>query len=165
MTDGHASDVTLRRAAAEDADFMRGLARTAYAHYVQRVGREPGPMLEDYDALVDQAECWIASIPAAPSDGTATRRDVGYLVLRYQPDHLLLDNVAVQPDVQRRGLGSRLLDFADERARAAGLDEVRLYTHLSMTENIALYMRRGYAETHRTEQHGFLRVFMSKRLR
>lgn len=164
MGEAHADDLTLRRATSEDAAFMRDLARTAYAPYVERVGREPGPMQEDYDALVLEAECWIASIPAASTDDAAPRQDVGYLVLSYHPDHLLLDNVAVQPDLQGRGLGSRLLAFADERARAAGLRELRLYTHVRMTENIALYTRRGYVETHRAEENGFLRVFMTKRL-
>ena len=33
-----------------------------------------------------------------------------------------------------------------------------------MTENIALYSRIGYVETHRAEENGLRRVYMSKRL-
>ena len=33
-----------------------------------------------------------------------------------------------------------------------------------MTENIALYARLGYAETHRAEEKGFRRVYMAKPL-
>jgi len=47
-------------------------------------------------------------------------------------------------------------------ARRHGLSQVRLYTNEAMTENLAYYPRRGYAETHRAEQGGFRRVFFSK---
>ena len=33
-----------------------------------------------------------------------------------------------------------------------------------MTENLAYYPRRGYAETHRAEQDGFRRVFFRKHI-
>ena len=34
-----------------------------------------------------------------------------------------------------------------------------------MTENIALYSRIGYVETHRAEEKGLRRVYMTKSLR
>jgi hypothetical protein len=39
---------------------------------------------------------------------------------------------------------------------------MRLYTHQTMTENIALYARTGWVETGRGEQDGFARVFFKK---
>ncbi len=33
-----------------------------------------------------------------------------------------------------------------------------------MTENLAYYLRRGYTETHRSDQDGFHRVFFRKTL-
>jgi ribosomal protein S18 acetylase RimI-like enzyme len=80
-----------------------------------------------------------------------------------QPDHLLLDNIAVQPDSQGMGLGRRLIAFAEGEARRLGFAEVRLYTHQTMTENIALYARLGFAETGRGRENGYDRVFMTKR--
>jgi ribosomal protein S18 acetylase RimI-like enzyme len=77
----------------------------------------------------------------------------------------LLDNIAVSPAGHGRGVGTRLMGFVEERALALGFDEVRLHTHVTMTENLAYYPRRGYVETHRAEQNGFRRVFFSKRLR
>ncbi len=85
-------------------------------------------------------------------------------MLRVEADHLLLDNVAVAPARQGQGLGAFLLAFTEERARAHDRDEIRLYTHVSMVENIARYTRHGYVETHREDQQGFERVFMTKRL-
>jgi hypothetical protein len=54
--------------------------------------------------------------------------------------------------------------FADDEARRRGFAELRLYTHVLMTENIARYLRLGWRETHRATQAGYERVFMTKRL-
>ena len=54
--------------------------------------------------------------------------------------------------------------FAEARARALGLSELRLYTNAAMTENLVLYPRLGYLEDGRAERDGFARVFFSKRL-
>ena len=81
-----------------------------------------------------------------------------------KPDHLLLDNIAVRPDRQGEGLGLRLIGFAEGETRRLGHAELRLYTHVIMTENIALYARVGFVETGRGREAGYDRVFMTKRL-
>jgi len=75
---------------------------------------------------------------------------------------MLLDNVAVDPDAQGSGLGRRMLEYAEQAARAAGYQAIKLYTNETMTENISLYSRIGYAETHRAEEKGLKRVYMVK---
>ena len=94
----------------------------------------------------------------------ADGRIAGLLVLVPEPEHMLLDNVAVAPWAQGRGFGRRLMDHAEARARAAGYDHITLYTHVTMVENIEIYLRRGYVETHRAEVNGLHRVYMAKRL-
>jgi GNAT superfamily N-acetyltransferase len=89
---------------------------------------------------------------------------VGLVVLVPNPGYLLLENVAVIPSQQGRGIGTRLLGFADERARDLSLPEVRLSTNAAMTENVTYYGRHGYTETHRAEEHGFSRVYFSRQL-
>jgi ribosomal protein S18 acetylase RimI-like enzyme len=110
-------------------------------------------MTADYNAVVQDKDAWVAEL-----GGTL----VGLLVLDLRDDHVLLENVAVAPAVQNLGIGGLLLDVADERARAAGLPEVRLYTNVAMTENIAYYTRRGYHETGRATQDGFRRIYFAK---
>jgi len=80
------------------------------------------------------------------------------------PDHLLLENIAVRPGAQRAGLGRRLLGLAEQEAARLGLAEIRLYTHVTMTENIAFYQRHGYVITHEAHEDEFHRVFMAKQL-
>jgi ribosomal protein S18 acetylase RimI-like enzyme len=107
----------------------------------------------DYDAAVGEGRTWVADV-----DGEIA----GLLVLCAESDHLLIENVAVEPARQGAGIGRALLAFAEQQAVARGLPELRLYTHVRMTENRALYARLGYREVERRSENGFERVFMSK---
>ena len=150
------ADRSIRPAEPGDAAAVRDLVRAAYAGYVERIGKEPAPMLEDYDALIRAGEVWVLA------EGGEV---LGVLVMRPAEDHLFVDNVAVAPRHQGRGLGRELVAFAEERAEGAGLAEIRLYTNEKMWENLAVYARLGFEETERKLDGGYRRVFMRKRLR
>jgi GNAT superfamily N-acetyltransferase len=143
----------MRRAGPGDVDELRAIAAAAYQKYAGRIGRAPAPVTADYAQAVRDGQAW-----AAVEDGQI----VGFAVVIARPGYLLLDNVAVLPAAQGRGIGARLLALAEEQARGLGLREIRLYTNEAMTENLAYYPRHGYAETHRAEQDGFNRVFLRK---
>ena len=74
------------------------------------------------------------------------------------------ENVAVSPEAQGAGLGRRLMEFAEQQARARGISRMTLYTHEVMTENLAIYAHLGYRETSRAVQGAYRRVFMEKLL-
>jgi GNAT superfamily N-acetyltransferase len=143
----------IRRAGPGDVDELGAIAAAAYQKYAPRIGRAPAPMTADYAQAVRDGQAW-----AALEDGQI----VGFAIIIAQPGYLLLDNVAVLPAAQGRGIGARLLALAEDQARSLGLREIRLYTNEAMTENLAYYPRHGYAETHRAEQDGFNRVFFRK---
>jgi ribosomal protein S18 acetylase RimI-like enzyme len=146
----------IRRAKPEDRAAVEAIVRDAYSIYVARIGKPPGPMLDDYARLIADGAVSVFEDTA----GTIA----AIIVLLAKPDHLLLDNIAVRPDRQGQGLGRQLIAFAEAEARRLGLTELRLYTHETMTENIALYTRLGFAETGRGHDAGYDRVFMTKRL-
>ena len=77
---------------------------------------------------------------------------------------MLLDNIAVSPGAQGLGYGRALLEFAERGALDAGYESIRLYTNEAMVENIALYSRIGFVETHRIEEKGLRRIYMVKPL-
>ena len=145
-----------RRAGPSDAAAIAALVEASYARYVPLIGLRPAPMDADYTTIVEQQPVWVAE--------AGTGSPVGVLVLAVGPDHLSIENVAVAPDHQGMGIGSRLLDIAEDVARTAGLSEIRLFTHVMMTDNIAFYGRRGYVETHRMAEREFSRVFFTKDL-
>ncbi len=146
---------TLRRAEADDAPAMTDLVADAYRHYITRMGREPGPMVDDHAAQIRNDIVWLAEVGG---------RLTGALVLMRREDHLLLDNIAVHPDVQGQGLGRALLELADQQAREMAYREIRLYTNIKMVENLALYRKIGWREYHRGQESGFDRVDMKKSL-
>jgi GNAT superfamily N-acetyltransferase len=145
----------LRRAEPTDAPALASCVDTAYHHYIPRIGKPPGPMLADYAEEIIRHQVWVAE---------SEQHIIGGLVLIAEEDALLLDNIAVHPDHQGRGVGRALLELADDEALSQGYGELRLYTHETMTENIALYTRSGWVETHQGHQDGYARVFMRKRL-
>jgi ribosomal protein S18 acetylase RimI-like enzyme len=147
---------TLRQATCEDAEAIAALVAEAYSPYIPRIGHKPGPMLEDYLQVLRDEQVLVAQ---------QGERLVGVLVLRREQRELLLVNVAVLPACKGQGIGGLLLDACEAQARALGCEAVRLYTHERMTENLALYQKRGYCETHRATQDGFARVFMRKPMR
>jgi GNAT superfamily N-acetyltransferase len=146
----------IRLASIEDRPSVEAIVEAAYVHYVPRIGRKPGPMLDDYAALIRKQRVYVLD------NGGEIE---GILVLIPQEGSMLLDNVAVSPRAQGLGLGRKLLEFAERSALDAGSSSITLYTNEAMTENIALYSRIGYIETHRAEEKGLCRVYMTKSLR
>jgi len=146
---------TTRPARAADVAAIRQLVQAAYGHYPPILGVTPAPLTADYATLVAAGHVHVAE-----QDGAV----VGVLVLETYPDHLLVENLAVAPDTQGQGVGSTLLALAEQQAAAQGLRELRLFTHERMTDNLAYYPRRGYVETHRTDDGGFHRVHFAKSL-
>jgi GNAT superfamily N-acetyltransferase len=147
----------LRRATAADATNVHALTRAAYAKWVPIIGREPIPMTADYDrAVVDHIiDLWeengelLALIEIVRGSG-----------------HLSIENIAVRPDQQGKGLGSKLLDHAEKLALSLGLDELRLYTNAAFASNLSFYSRRGYQEYQRGSRlPGSVTIFMRKRIK
>lgn len=155
MTSDTALEPLIRQAMTPDLLRVEAVVRDAYTPYVARIGREPGPMGDDYDSLIRAGRVHVVE---------ASGRIQGVLVLLPQDDALLLDNVAVDPAARGKGLGRALLAFAERAATDAGFDRIRLYTNEVMTENFALYRRLGYVEIYRAEEKGLRRIYMTKSL-
>lgn len=148
-------EVTMRTARADDAVAIRALVRAAYARWVPVIGREPRPMQADYETairdhrfdLIEEAGQLVALIETEA-----------------RTDHYWVENLAVLPAAQGRGLGRRLLAHAETLATAAGLTEIRLLTNGRMAANRALYRSVGYIETAEEPFMESTVVYLSKRL-
>jgi ribosomal protein S18 acetylase RimI-like enzyme len=97
----------------------------------------------DYEEAIESAEVWVAMV-----DGDVA----GYAVTRHPGDGVLLENVAVAPGHQGRGIGRALIAHVETRAMARGAAYVELYARL------------GYEETGYVVEDGYRRVFMTKTL-
>jgi ribosomal protein S18 acetylase RimI-like enzyme len=143
----------IRPAVAADAVAITDLVERAYAVYVPRIGLRPAPMDADHRAEIARGEAFVIDC-----EGTIA----GVIILVVDDGYVVIENVAVEPKRQGAGLGKQMLDFAYTVARTRGLEEVRLYTHELMTENIAFYNSLGFHEIDRRRECGFARVYFSR---
>lgn len=149
------SEGLIRPAVAGDAAAVTKMIDASYALYVPRMGKKPAPMLDDYAALIARDLVTILEVAG---------KLAGAIVTLVEADHVFVETVGVDPAFQGRGFGRRLLDVAEAQARAKGLSELRLYTNAMMTENLAMYPKLGWVETHRVTEKGYDRVYFTKAL-
>ncbi|MEV2217548.1 GNAT family N-acetyltransferase [Streptomyces sp. NPDC050997] len=143
----------IRPATVAEVPAVKTVTDAAYRHYIERIGRVPQPMGRDHAANVAAGRVFVTGDPV-----------IGLVVIEERDDHLYLDNLAVHPDAQGGGVGRRLLDFVEVRARELGLSEVRLYTHAMMWENQEIYPKFGYEVVGRRVDGPYDRVHYRKRL-
>ncbi len=143
----------LRRATERDAAAVTACIHHAFGHYVERIGRKPGPMLMDYEQEIREHQVFVVE---------ENGRIVGALVLCIKDEGFLLDVIAVEPHYQGTGVGRLMLEFSESEARRQGYQSIYLYTHEKMTENQALYSKIGYIEYDRRFEYGLARVYMRK---
>jgi len=130
--------VKFRRANPVDKEVIQRISADSYIPaYMAVLGTIPKPATEDYGPRIEKGEVWVLEVEDEPT---------GIAVLEERADHLLVYSIAVKPDAQRKGYGIALLNFADQRAIALGLREIRLYTNERMEGNLRLYRRRGFVE-------------------
>lgn len=147
--------MAIRQAHFGDLDGVRACAEEAYAIYIPRMGKKPAPMVADFAAQIAVGRIHVIEVGGSVA---------GFIVLYRRGDHLHVENVAVFPAHQRRGLGGALLSYAEEHAKRQNIPAIELYTNVKMTENLELYPRLGYVEIDRREDEGFSRVFYRKQL-
>jgi N-acetylglutamate synthase-like GNAT family acetyltransferase len=146
----------LRRAAAEDVAAVTECIHHAFSHYIERIGRKPGPMLMDYALEIREHQVFVVE---------DNKQIVGSLVLCIKEEGFLLDVIAVEPQWQGSGVGKLMLEYAEAEAQRQGYQSIYLYTHEKMTENQVLYKKIGYVEYDRRSETGLARVYMRKKFR
>ena len=146
--------IALRRAEQRDVPGITACVCEAYVHYIERIGKQPAPMLENYADVLEHAQVHVA---------TQGERVVGTIVLIPTDDGFCLDNVAVRPAVKGMGVGRMLLELAED-ARRQCYKSIYLFTNELMTENRSLYSKIGYVEYDHRVVNGYPRVFFRKAL-
>jgi|SRR5215831_15948921 len=145
----------IRIAQPADAASCKAIAEAAYAKYVPHMAKPPAPVFYDYAKVFSNGFSFVFVDGEAP---------IAMVTLIPEGGHLLLQNLAVLPEYQRRGIGRMFLDFAECQAADRELPEIRLWTNEKMAENVPYYERLGYTVTHRAVVDGYSRIFMSKKL-
>jgi len=149
---------TIRLAQADEYEAVAAVVDAAYSKWIPVIGRKPAPMLADYQKLIADGVVYVI----APE-----QEIIAVLVIwpiQFEGEAaMLIENICVHPDQQRGGIGRALMGYAEQKAREAGLNTVRLYTNEKFEVNIAYYRKLGYVETRReTTAAGHHLVWMHK---
>lgn len=150
------ASIEIRLAQPHEAGAIAAIVMAAYAKWVPVIGREPMPMQVDYDKAVLEHRFDLAV------EGGAI---LGLIETVPHPDHLWIDNVAVAPAAQGRGIGRKLLAFTEQRAIDAGYPELRLVTNGAFESNVALYRRGGFVVDRIEDFRNGKAVYMRKPFR
>lgn len=150
-------DVRIRPIVLTDAGEVFTLQRAAFieeAHLYETV--DTPALTQTFDELKAElaSNCGCVALLGSRMVGSVTARMVG--------DVLSIGRLAVVPDMQGRGIGTRLLEAVE-----AGVDavEATLFTGALSVANLRLYIRQGYVETHRVTLPEVELVYLRKRLR
>ncbi|NPE28588.1 GNAT family N-acetyltransferase [Methanococcoides sp. SA1] len=142
----------IRKAIVDDAKDLKSCMVLAYTKYLDRLkGDRLPPMDVDYEEEISYYPVWVAE---------SNNKIVGGLILIFEDDYTTIANVAVHPDLQGTGLGRELMEFAESEAKRRGYLEVRLATHVLLTENVSFYHHLGWSEISRDDT----RVYMRKNI-
>lgn len=147
------NEIELRQAVEKDAQTICSLTRKAYAKWVPLIGREPLPMLADYDEALKRHRFDLLFFSG---ELAALIETISH------EDYLHIENVAVLPSHQGKGLGRKLLDHAEQLAASLEYRTIKLTTNKLFAENLTFYARHGYQVEREEKFLGGICVHMCK---
>jgi len=138
--------VRVRAATAADAPFVMGLV-PAFVDFGLPAGRDPDEIASAFARDLQQALDGRAAVFVAEDDGGTP---LGFIHLQTLPDltgrpRAHVGDVAVAPAAQGRGVGRKLMAFAESWAREHGHDRIGLAAFTTNERAIRFYEQLGYA--------------------
>ncbi|RUW32696.1 MULTISPECIES: GNAT family N-acetyltransferase [unclassified Mesorhizobium] len=82
-------------------------------------------------------------------------RIVGCIFALEREKDFYVGKLAVEPGLQGRGIGGRLMQAVEDLARRRGKQTIELQTRIELTANHAAFARLGFRETGRTAHEGY----------
>lgn len=148
-------NLLIRKACLDDLTNIKQCAIAAYSVYIERIGKDPAPMIADFASAISSHTLYIATLAS---------QFAGFVVFFPRGDHLHLENIAVYPKLQGKKIGYSLIKFVEDTAQKKHLYAVELYTNAKMYENLSLYPRLGYVKIGEHVEDGFERIYFRKEL-
>ena len=141
-----------RRAVAEDHKIIIAIAQKAYEKYVERMGKEPAPMRP---VIQKEDVVFICE---------DNKQIIAFAILVKINDQIILDNIAVDPSHQKKGIGNNFIKFIEQYLIKKKFDKYQLYTNEKMFENIKWYQKIGFKIFKKVTEKGYNRIYFEKEL-
>jgi ribosomal protein S18 acetylase RimI-like enzyme len=151
--------VILREATKEDAPTLLRLMHAAFEEYKNVLDPPSAAHTETVGTVLKKLSTGAAVI--AYIDG----EPVGFAFYEPKGTHLYFSRLSVLPAFRSRGVGRKLIDHVERRARETGAAGVRLGVRLQLPHLVARYERLGYGITEYRTHEGYVAptfVFMEK---
>ncbi|MDQ6436170.1 GNAT family N-acetyltransferase [Mesorhizobium sp. LHD-90] len=133
----------------DDWDGLLALVRRAFSYMDGIIDPPSSAHQLTADSLRTKAR--TETIFLAHTDG----RLAGCVALAECGDHFYLGKLAVEPDLQGKGIGRLLVEAAERFARVGGKPVIELQTRIELEGNQRTFARLGFLETGRTAHPGF----------
>lgn len=141
----------IRPAHIEELDFLYGLVRKAI-RYMDQQGipqwDEIYPSREILTKDIEKQEMYVLEIEARAGALIVMNEDpspeYAEIDWRFPGRALVVHRLTIDPAYQRRGLATRLMDFAEETAAIKGYNCIRLDAFTRNPAAFTLYENRGY---------------------
>jgi len=131
----NAQDITLQLADREDAAVLAAMSRDLI-----EAGLEWRYRTQSLRQLISHAE--TVTLVARHGDTVA-----GFGIMKYGDEHAHLVLLAVRPDIRRRGIARRLVEWLVMSAATAGVATIHVELRAGNAGAYALYRALGFAET------------------
>lgn len=132
-----------RLAAPADLGQIEDVVAAAFERHLQRMGFPPSQLLRDDSEAIEAGQVWVLGNPI-----------VAAIVLIEMDDTLIVENLAVHPNMQGQGLGRQLMQHAEQIARDRGLRRLRLDRNEINLELRGFFAHLGYVEMDRLSEYG-----------
>jgi diamine N-acetyltransferase len=141
------AEVEIKEARAEDLPALRRMMRSL-AEHPPAIRFDEGDVqaaLELFLAHVELGQAWLVWLREKP---------VGYVILtlgysfEFRGRDAFIDELYIEPQFRRMGLGRRAVEFVEQKARALKVNALHLEVDRGNDPAVELYRRAGY------EDHG-----------
>ena len=154
--------LSIRAADLADAPGIAAVIRAAFEPYRGRLQPTPSALSETPETIAAR----LAKGRGFVAEASGRIVDC-ILTVANSAEDLYVGRLAVDPEWQGHGLGTRLMGVVEEMARAQGFRRMSLGVRLALTGNRALFEKLGF-RLHSEERHpGFAEptyIFMHKEL-
>jgi len=159
------ADITVRPIRPSDAGEVLTVQRAAFVSEALIYGDpDMAPLTQTLEEVSFELRDNLGCV-AILTDSVGTLRLVGAVRAAADGELLLIGRIAIAPDQQGEGIGSRILEAVEARGIENGCRRAELFTGSLSTQNIELYERLGYRESERVPHgDGTAQVFLRKEL-